>query len=180
MTNMRANPQLILDETPINTWEEMRSAYLKRIKTYGLEHKSLFYPSEALHTTKLAHISRIIHLEVKTSDSVLDIGCGTGDLIPFLPTCVYRGVDLVSEFIEEARNRFPNLQFDCVNMMNLTDKYDWIILAGMMGTVPMPEMLIKKAWELAIKGIIVDFIDSRKYQGYLNGNFEYNSFLIFP
>jgi len=37
---------------------------------------------------------------------VLDIGCGPGDLISYLPGVVYTGVDLSPAYIDSARKRF--------------------------------------------------------------------------
>jgi len=166
--SININSRLIIDGSPVNTWEEMTEAYRKRIEEHGLGHKSLFYPNEALHTAKLAHIARILNLEIEATDTVLDVGCGTGDIIPFMPACTYRGIDLVPEFVKEARKRHPDLQFDRANVLDIETSFEWVILLGMMGTVPLPEELIEKAWLLASKGIIVDFIDVKKYQGYLN------------
>ena len=166
--SIRTNSQLVIDGMPVNTWDEMIKVYCKRIEEYGLGHKSLFYPNEALHAAKLAHVARILNMEIESTDTVLDVGCGIGDVVPFMPPCAYRGIDLVPEFVEEARKRYAGLQFDCANVLDLETSFDWVILLGMMGTVPLPEELIKKSWSLASKGIIVDFIDVGQYQGYLN------------
>ena len=37
---------------------------------------------------------------------VLDVGCGPGDLIEYLPGVVYTGIDLSAVYIESARRRF--------------------------------------------------------------------------
>jgi len=166
--DIRVNSKLLLDERLINNWEDMLDAYRKRIAEHGLKHKALFYPNEELHTIKLAHISRIINILIMPEDSVLDVGCGMGDITIFMPPCNYKGIDIVSEFIEEAQKRYPGLRFECGNLMDVNEKFDWVILLGMMGTVPMPEQLLQKSWGLATKGLIVDFIDTQKYQGYLN------------
>jgi 2-polyprenyl-3-methyl-5-hydroxy-6-metoxy-1,4-benzoquinol methylase len=165
---IKQEKQLRLDDISVNTWDEMVSVYSLRIKQYGVGYKALFYPDESLHLAKLAHISRVCQSEIMPADTVLDVGCGIGDLIPFLPKCNYKGIDLVSQFVDKARSIYPNLSFECVNLVDVNEEFDWLVLAGMMGTVPLPEDLLKKAWEIAVKGVIVDFIDGRKYQGYLN------------
>jgi len=159
---IRTNKQVILDGKAINSWEEVQSAYRKRMETYGPGHKALHYSSESVHNATLAYASKIIHSIVKAKDSVLDVGCGIGAMVPFMPPCNYRGIDIVRESVEEARNFYPDVKFDCANLTELTETYDWIIMIGITGSVPMPEVLIKKAWKLAIRGIIIDFVDSRK------------------
>lgn len=46
---------------------------------------------------------------------VLDVGCGFGDIIPFIRResvdFYYTGVDIVPEFIEEARKKYPQGKF---------------------------------------------------------------------
>lgn len=37
---------------------------------------------------------------------ILDIGCGPGTMLPFLPQCRYVGVDANASYIASARNRF--------------------------------------------------------------------------
>jgi len=38
--------------------------------------------------------------------TILDIGCGTADILSYLPTVAYTGFDISSEYIERARSRF--------------------------------------------------------------------------
>ena len=53
------------------------------------------------------------------SRSLLDVGCGTGDLLAFLAernvSADYLGVDLIDKMITEARNRHPDATFECLN-----------------------------------------------------------------
>ncbi|QTA86277.1 SAM-dependent methyltransferase domain-containing protein [Desulfonema magnum] len=86
-----------------------------------------------------------------------------------MPPCVYKGIDLVSQSVEEARQSYPDLSFECANLTDITDKYDWVFLIAITASIPMPEVLIKKAWELSTKGMIVDFLDPCKdHRDYLN------------
>jgi 2-polyprenyl-3-methyl-5-hydroxy-6-metoxy-1,4-benzoquinol methylase len=163
--DIRANQNMILDGKLVTSWEEMAKVYRRRLEIHGTGHETFFYVSEATHAAKLAHHSRLLHALIQPTDAVLDVGCGIGALVPFIPPCQYRGIDLVREFLNEAQRLYPDLQFDCLNITDVTEYYDWVILAGITGTAPMPEVIIQKAWELARKGIIVDFIDARKYQG---------------
>jgi len=53
-------------------------------------------------------------------DRVLDIGCGPGTMVPYLPGTEYVGLDVSTEYIERARNRFPQARFVCQGV----GKYD--------------------------------------------------------
>jgi SAM-dependent methyltransferase len=46
-------------------------------------------------------------------DRVLDIGCGPGTMVPYLPGTEYVGLDVSAEYIQRARNHFPQARFVC-------------------------------------------------------------------
>ncbi|HVO60878.1 MAG TPA: class I SAM-dependent methyltransferase [Terriglobales bacterium] len=53
--------------------------------------------------------SRILvseYIRPRASDRVLDVGCGPGNMLPFLPKCQYMGVDVNPEYIATARRRY--------------------------------------------------------------------------
>ena len=71
--------------------------------------------------------------------SVIDLGCGLGHLTEFLldrkPEVSYLGLDLVPEFIEQARARFanrPNVAFQLFDMARdpLPRGYDFVMVCG--------------------------------------------------
>ena len=68
--------------------------------------------------------------------SVLDVGCGFGDIIPFIKKRAqifsYTGVDLVPEFIDFAKNKYPNFEFIERDYFTrpLKKKFDIIITCG--------------------------------------------------
>jgi SAM-dependent methyltransferase len=69
--------------------------------------------------------------------SLLDVGCGTGDLLALLPPEVtYVGVDIAPSAIETAQRRFanrPNSQFFCTDFRNWREPVgdlDGIVWAG--------------------------------------------------
>ena len=159
---IRANKQVILDGKTVNNWDEVKTAYRKRMQTYGPGYKALHYSSESVHNSTLAYASKIIHSVITPVDSVLDVGCGIGSLVPFMPPCDYTGIDLVHESVTEARRRYPDLAFECTNLTAISARFDWVVLIGFTGAIFNPEEMISKAWELARKGIIVDFNDAQK------------------
>lgn len=60
-------------------------------------------------------------LDVPTGSSVLDVPCGNGRLALALAGKGYRltGVDIASEFIDEARSRGPDIRWICGDMRQL-------------------------------------------------------------
>lgn len=58
--------------------------------------------------------------QVKAEDRVLDVGCGNGKLLEFLPEEVdYLGVDFSERMIEIAKVRFPEKKFEVVDILDL-------------------------------------------------------------
>lgn len=47
---------------------------------------------------------------------VVDIGCGTADILNYLPAVEYFGVDYNEHYIENNRRRFPSAQFHVANV----------------------------------------------------------------
>lgn len=54
------------------------------------------------------------YLRVRPGERVLDIGCGTGDMLRYLPAVSYVGYDLSRSYIDRARARFGDRgEFHC-------------------------------------------------------------------
>lgn len=53
------------------------------------------------------------YIRAAPGDRVLDIGCGPGTMVPYLPGTDYVGIDSSSEYIERARERYPRARFVC-------------------------------------------------------------------
>ncbi len=45
-------------------------------------------------------------LKIRSGERVLDVGCGPGDILEFLPEVDYLGVDYSADYIEAGRRRF--------------------------------------------------------------------------
>jgi len=68
---------------------------------------------------------------------VLEIGCGTGDLLNALSPSYGLGVDISGEMIKLARKKYLQLKFETgeVHQINIQEKFDYIILSGLLGEV---------------------------------------------
>lgn len=70
-------------------------------------------------------------------DKILDIGCGTADILDFLPATVeYFGFDLNNDYIEHAKNKFGTRgKFICKDINNFTSglpQFDIILANGVL------------------------------------------------
>lgn len=114
-------------------------------------------------------------LEIQEDDEILDVGTGTGVLIPFLYERIskgtIKGVDISQGMLEVARDKFNNLNnvdFDLVNVEKdyLEEKYDKIILYSMYPHLESKTQTISKLVKRNLKedGILmIAHSDSREY-----------------
>lgn len=74
------------------------------------------------------------YIQPRHDDKILEIGCGPGTMVPFLPQSGYLGFDLSSDYIEQARRRFPKAQFVCerVSQFSLSQQqsFDVVLAVG--------------------------------------------------
>jgi len=56
----------------------------------------------------------------KVGDRILEIGCGPGTIVPYLPESEYVGFDASATYIEQARRRFPQARFVCERVSEYT------------------------------------------------------------
>ena len=66
---------------------------------------------------------------------VLEIGCGTGDLLAALKPSYGVGVDISPKMIELAKEKYPALHFyaGTIQDISIDEKFDYIILSGLLG-----------------------------------------------
>jgi cyclopropane fatty-acyl-phospholipid synthase-like methyltransferase len=79
--------------------------------------------------------SRILvqdYIRPKPGDRVLEIGCGPGTILPYLPRLDYIGFDVSPKYISKAAQRFPEAKFVCERVSQYTlphEAYFDIVLA---------------------------------------------------
>jgi SAM-dependent methyltransferase len=65
---------------------------------------------------------------------ILEIGCGPGTMVPFLPQTAYLGFDLSPEYIDDARRRFPAARFVCERVSRFSvgqcQSFDLVLAIG--------------------------------------------------
>lgn len=90
--------------------EKKVKSYQKAFKKYKVHPKSLFWATEKAAEQRYKELMVDLDFEGKT---VLDVGCGFGDIIPFISKRAkkfsYTGVDIVPEFIQVAQKNTPNI-----------------------------------------------------------------------
>ena len=70
-----------------------------------------------------AERSRILvrdYIRPQEGDRILEIGCGPGTIVPYLPQVEYLGFDANPQYIQKATRRFPRAKFVCGNVNEYT------------------------------------------------------------
>jgi SAM-dependent methyltransferase len=109
-------------------------------------------------------------------ESLIDLGCGFGDLLPVLRqagwTGRYFGLDLMPEFIEVARDRHkldPNAAFMAGHVLTQelpTKGFDWCVSLGLCnhqreaGALDFIAGLIDRCVSLARRTVLIDFLST--------------------
>jgi 2-polyprenyl-3-methyl-5-hydroxy-6-metoxy-1,4-benzoquinol methylase len=141
----------------IRSQSELVELYRERLDSGGFTSESLFYKTRQQHELKLRSYAQLIS-GLPAGESLLDVGCGYGELLRFArPRGQYVGIDMVEQFVQEARHRYPYQSFMAGNILDYCGlQSDWVLLVGVLSSVPEPEALLSRCALLARKGIMLD------------------------
>jgi SAM-dependent methyltransferase len=112
--------------------ESVIRRYQQRIAQYGPGQLSLNSGSEEKQS-----IRHRVHASILQGERphVLDLGCGLGSFYEHLssqyPTCKYTGYDIVPDYIDFCRTRFPNCHFELRNVFTegIGGTFDTIVMS---------------------------------------------------
>jgi SAM-dependent methyltransferase len=81
------------------------------------------------------YITRYCNYFIHDDNSVLELGCGTGELLAQVKGIKKTGIDFSEIMISEAKKQYPDLNFQCLDAQNfdLEEKFDVIILSNFIG-----------------------------------------------
>lgn len=69
------------------------------------------------------HRSKILvdhYIRPRPGDRILEIGCGPGTIVPYLPESEYVGFDMSPEYVAQAQKKFPQARFVCERVSEYT------------------------------------------------------------
>jgi SAM-dependent methyltransferase len=117
----------------MNEERKVLDFYAQRWGQYGYDTRSLGIGSRESQEVRFDVLTQIGDLQ---NASVLDVGCGFGDLRAFLKkkgiVVRYTGLDLQPAFIEEARRRHPGGEFFCADVERFDPPQppDYVLISG--------------------------------------------------
>lgn len=139
--------------------------YKNAFAQYGNDARSVHWADEKNQVLRFEILSKVAPLSDK---SILDVGCGLGDLYKFFITRAvpvdYSGIDIVPDFIDRARERFPDAKFLCGDVETLEMSYDYIIASGALSfAIPGGKKhyfeMIKKMYDHANEGLAFNMLN---------------------
>ena len=114
---------------PYAVTEILATHYAKTFAEFGANSVGVDWGSREKHQLRLRHMVQHIGVETIRDNSVLDVGCGYGELLSVLDDSFdvkpsnYRGIDPCLPLIEVARHKFPDYRFDAVALEDfISDK----------------------------------------------------------
>ena len=149
-------------------------------KNFGADYRALGWGSESGMYRRFSTVCRGLEVMCR-GETVLDVGCGFGDLVMFPPmlqsllegkVVEYVGIDLVPEFVDVAKSEWAALRrkategefdelavsFDCVDVFRVTREFGVVVALGVAWLGDGKEFLLelmKKCVALSRVGAIV-------------------------
>ena len=144
--------------------------YNERYKEFGYSPKTLGW-LKGKQDIRFDILTSLYNCENKT---ILDIGCGFGDLNKTLrqktQAYQYIGCDLCENLIKEGRELYPDAHFYIGDFLkiNIMENVDWCIASGPFnhkfekeGNYDFIKSVMKKAYEISKDGFSFDFISDK-------------------
>ena len=96
-------------------------------------------------------LTQVYQSLVAPGQSVLELGCGRGDLLAALKPALGVGVDFSEEMIRAARRRHPHIRFvhADVHALDLTEKFDVIILSDLVNDLWDVQIVLQQVSQLS-------------------------------
>jgi SAM-dependent methyltransferase len=149
--------------------KRQKTYYNSQFYIYGYDPRSLgwYKGTQPIRFKNLAMIGELDEC------SVLDVGCGFGDLYEYLlknkNNVRYTGIDINRNFIKTAREVYPDAQFIEADFEEalIRGKFDWAFASGIFNlkiddNKKFIERSLEKMFKLCRKGLAADFLDAKK------------------
>ncbi len=142
--------------------------YNKRFDELGRDIRSIGWGTRESQDLRFKVLSDIADLR---GTWVCDLGCGFGELYPFLQNKFadvrYTGVDISEKLVAEGRKMFPDAEFLCRDVLSepLDPVYDYVLASGAL-TFKLPRheeyvgRMLETMFSICRKGVAVNFLST--------------------
>lgn len=165
--------------TTVTDYQQLVDFYDTCFKEHGATPKGVDWPNAQDLEKRFTIMMNVCHRESTQSQiSILDLGCGYGALVDFLSAnnpfaaVHYWGIDLSEAMIDNAKSRYPNMNFEIRDILQnpLPDNcVDYVIMNGLLTekrNLSQDQMetfaktIIKAAFKLCRKGIAFNVMNA--------------------
>lgn len=165
-----------------NDFKNAIDRYNERLKIYGPTQEALGWGKKGRANLRFEVLLSEWNFD---NSSLLDFGCGFGDLINYMDakgiqSFRYTGIDINESLIEIAKSKHPHHTFLCDNILEkrLDEKYDFIVSSGVFNHMMSDNIFfIGNCFDifskLAVKGFAVNFLSDKVE--YKDQNLYYSS-----
>lgn len=145
--------------------------FSKLVNKYGENLGSVNWRSKS---SQMVRFEKLFKIGVTNRNSILDIGCGIGDMYKYINNLQldvkYLGIDITPKMVEFCKERFPENKnhFQNVDILTLKDefiKYDWVFASGIFYLLKVKPFdaaieLIHKMYSFSKKGVAFNSLSS--------------------
>lgn len=161
--------------------KKLLGLYECRYAQYGYDVKTVGWKDAETQRLRFNILAQIADL---SNCSICDLGCGFGDLYPYLnekfQNINYTGIDLSEKLIQEAKRRYPEAVFEVRDILKnpFKNTVDYVLSSGTLSfKVENHEDYVQRMLEammaMSSKGVAVNFLTS--YVDYeLEKNFHFS------
>jgi SAM-dependent methyltransferase len=155
----------------VNITSQVKSYYQNKINEFGSTALGVDWSSENSQYQRFERLLK--YMSLKENDSILDFGCGYGALLDYLKSRNifpnYTGLDLVSEMLEVAAIRNPEVANNFISELPPNRTWDYVTMSGVFnvkGEIKVDEWEIyvtetlNSVMQLATKGISFNLLTS--------------------
>jgi trans-aconitate methyltransferase len=160
--------------------EDIRKLYHERLEKQGYDVTTVGWKNVDEQILRFKILCDISDL---TGSSICDIGCGFGDIIPYIKQRFgdfkYSGIDISDQLVHKAAELHPDYNFKCLDILDnsFCERFDYFLLSGALSfriddNMALTKAMLSKMFLLANKGVAVNFLSS--YVNYQHiRNFHY-------
>jgi SAM-dependent methyltransferase len=153
-------------EDPRPDQQVVEDFFRLHVRLFGNDWRALGWQSRQTQYRRFAVLTEVGPLE---HTSVLDVGCGLGDLYDYLRQqripVTYTGYDLLPEMVERARRRFPKLHFEVRDVLQGLGeaRFDYILSSGAFNVnfganLPAVQRVIRQMVDHCRHGVAINFL----------------------
>ncbi|MBN2865793.1 MAG: class I SAM-dependent methyltransferase [Thiotrichales bacterium] len=157
----------------------IQTRHKSSIEYYGYQPQALYWSSQEIQFIRFKKLSEI--LPRNQACSILDVGCGFGDLKAYLQQqgfdIDYTGIDLSEDMVRSAGFKHPGIhvkQGDLFDFNPAEKQFDFVLLSGALNEVVETELegtaeqkgryakaVIRKMYDTCKQGVAFNLLDNR-------------------